>query len=483
MKRHIWLLTVLFALLLTGCGESETVESTDTTAPTTETEEVPVETAYTPATLEADFGGEEFRTLCYTQADPGTMKQYLDFAWSDDKKGEVLNDAIYNRNLFVEDGFQVTIVWEETDNVKKGIENTVVAGETVYDIVQPYINDSVLLGQSGNLWNVTPLMDWEAPWWDDALLRDTAIADKLYCLAGDVTLGEEELNYGIYYNKALIANYGLESPYDLVKQGKWTIEAMYTAAQGATMDVNGDSVMDKNDAFWIGSDYGLASVLFYGTGGQLAKLSADGTPEIVLYSEQNEKVIELLGNVFCDKGASIMVADIGADGWDVLDTMLMEDRLLFRPGSIYDINGYREMISDFGILPNPKYNEQQADYAHIIATHVCPSISIPVTITGDALDRTVTLLEALGYYSKAVSTAYYDVNLTTKLARDEESADMFDIIFSTKYYDLGKVFAWGSIEGIISTAVKANGGFASTYQSAESKIMAAVEKTLEAYNQ
>ena len=94
-----------------------------------------------------------------------------------------------------------------------------------------------------------------------------------------------------------------------------------------------------------------------------------------------------------------------------------------------------------------------------------------------------TIIHAAGIVGCAVMgalTANY-VNLTTKLARDEESAAMFDIIFETKYYDLGKVFAWGSIEGIIGATVKAGGGFASTYAKSESKILDAMAKTWEFY--
>ena len=481
MKKRTITLLLLLSLLLCSCGGTAVEETPETNAQTAETETVETETAYPLAVTEADYGGEEFRSLCYTQQAPGNMKQYLDFAWSDDQKGEVLNDAIFARNLRVEEDFNITIGWEESDDVKTAAKNAITAGEDVYDIVQVYINDSMTMGQDGHLWDLAPLMDLNAPWWDEALQRDLDMGGKLYCLTGYVTLGDEELNYGVYYNKALVKQYGLDDPYVMVAEGKWTIDAMYTAAQGATYDVNGDGVLDKNDACGIGSDYGLAAVLFYGTGGQLARISADGSPEIVMNTERNAAVVETLSTIFRDKNASIMVTDIGSDGWTVLDTMLMEDRLLFRPGSIYDISGYREMISDFGILPNPKYDESQEDYCHIIASHVCPSISIPVTITGDALERTTVLLEALSCYSDAVVEAYYDVNLTTKLARDEESAAMFDIIFETKYYDLGKVFAWGSIEGIIGTSVQSGSGFASNYAKSEKRILDAMAKTWEFY--
>ena len=129
------------------------------------------------------------------------MKQLLDFAWTDDQKGEVLNDAVYARNLKVEEDFNIAIFWEESDDVKGTTKNAVVAGETVYDIVQPYVNDAMVMGQSNEVWDMAPLMDLNAPWWDAALQRDLMLGGKLYCLTGNVTLGDEELNYGIFYNK------------------------------------------------------------------------------------------------------------------------------------------------------------------------------------------------------------------------------------------------------------------------------------------
>lgn len=40
-----------------------------------------------------------------------------------------------------------------------------------------------------------------------------------------------------------------------------------------------------------------------------------------------------------------------------------------------------------------------------------------------------------------VTPAYYDVALSGKFTRDEESAEMLELIFTTKFYDLGQ---WGS---------------------------------------
>lgn len=345
---------LLLAMILASCEKTsindaitETIGNTDTTDDATETI---AETAYPLEITSADYHGETFRSLCYTRTAPGTIKQNLDFAWSEDRSGEVLNDAIFNRNLRVEEDFNVEIAWTENDTVMTTAQNAIIAGETDYNVVQVYINDAMTMGQDGSVWDLVPLLDLDAPWWDHTLVENVALGNRLYAINGDVTLGEEELNFCIYYNKSLIKQHDLTDPYTLVKENKWTLDALHAYAQVATIDLNGDGALDKNDTFGFGSDYNIAAILFYGSGGQLAKIKADGSPELVLNTMQHEAIIEKLATLYCDANTSIMVTNIGSDGWTVLDNMLMEDRMLFRPGSIYDINEYREMISDFGIL-------------------------------------------------------------------------------------------------------------------------------------
>ena len=60
------------------------------------------------------------------------------------------------------------------------------------------------------------------------------------------------------------------------------------------------------------------------------------------------------------------------------------------------------------------------------------------------VDRTGVITEALAYYGKEIVTpAYYDVNLIGQSTRDEESAEMLDIIFGNRVYDIGYYYQIG----------------------------------------
>ncbi|MBQ8578278.1 MAG: hypothetical protein IJ449_10005, partial [Clostridia bacterium] len=102
--------------------------------------------------------------------------------------------------------------------------------------------------------------------------------------------------------------------------------------------------------------------------------------------------------------------------------------------SFFFIESMRGMDTDFGIIPYPKYDEAQENYH----TRVCYYFPVVVPSTNADTDMTGYLLEILNYRSyHDVIPAYYDISLKTKGTRDEASAQMLDLIFSSRVIDIG----------------------------------------------
>lgn len=100
-----------------------------------------------------------------------------------------------------------------------------------------------------------------------------------------------------------------------------------------------------------------------------------------------------------------------------------------------DINGDGQMdINDqYGILPYPKYDEEQDGYHTNDRSGL---MCIPKTVGNPELCGKA--VELLAYYSNdTVVKAYYDITLDGKLSRDEESKEMLDILFDGVVYDVG----------------------------------------------
>ena len=118
----------------------------------------------------------------------------------------------------------------------------------------------------------------------------------------------------------------------------------------------------------------------------------------------------------------------------VLVDMFQADRGLFYAASCFYIENLRNMQTDFGILPYPKYDESQKEYYSRIEG--CEMSGIPNTITDKA--RTSAVIEALASISATtVEPAYYDIVLKSQAARDNDSSEMLDIIFANRVFDLG----------------------------------------------
>ena len=143
-------------------------------------------------------------------------------------------------------------------------------------------------------------------------------------------------------------------------------------------------------------------------------------------------------------------------------------------------NGFRDYDTEFGIVPYPKYDEDQKEYISPMNAYASTTITIPVSVTDT--DRISRIIEDMAAESaKIVRPAYYDVTLQVKLTRDERSAEMLDLIFSNRVFDLGWLINPANIKtsGIIEPMLKKNNDFASVYAKLTKSAEASIEKVIE----
>ena len=139
---------------------------------------------------------------------------------------------------------------------------------------------------------------------------------------------------------------------------------------------------------------------------------------------------------------------------------------------------YRSMDDDFGILPYPKFDEDD-EYTTAI-NGVAQLTCIPITVPN--VERTGAILEALCAYSaRDVVPAFYEVSLKTKYARDDESEEMMDIIKGSIIYDIGYL-AGSSLQSCGRDMAQSGASdFSSFYASNESAAIKSVEQFNEDY--
>jgi len=155
-------------------------------------------------------------------------------------------------------------------------------------------------------------------------------------------------------------------------------------------------------------------------------------------------------------------------------------RSLFLTAEIKGAQLLRDMDDTFGIVPYPKYDENQDSYYSSFVNQ-CLFYTIPVTNTH--LKETAVISDYTSYLSmQDVLPVYYGNVVEQKGLRNEDSIEMLDIILNTKSVDLGILFGWTSsiLDSMRSNLYNGNSNTASLIEKQEKLIVKNMEKTVEA---
>jgi hypothetical protein len=128
------------------------------------------------------------------------------------------------------------------------------------------------------------------------------------------------------------------------------------------------------------------------------------------------------------------------------------------------------MENEFGILPIPKYYDNQDRYYHTVSQGNASCMCVPLGLQ-DTEDVGLIISAIAEMSLQKVTPAYYDVQLKYRDSHDNESGEMLDIIFSSRTFDLGAAFNWGSLlSQYVSLDVNVASRFETSLDSAEAKM-------------
>ena len=415
-----------------------------------------------PDLPEKNFEGYKFNIITSDYVKDNNMVQEIG---AEEETGDPINDAIYVRNKKVEEQYNVGIkeILYERDSLNTPVKKAVQAADGSYDLICGNIRELGILSLAGSLHDLTKVnyLDLSKPWYDQKAAADLSIGHKLFFAVGELQITDNNGTWAILFNKKLFQDLGLDDPYLIVRTGKWTMDKMFEYASAANKDLNGDGVMTEEDQWgMLGESFNLYA-LMNGSGTRLVQKDENDLPYYAGYTSRDidifEKGLEYLG----DKTKSILpdhYMSKYANIWtDFINPMFSTDRVLFFFTSLSRVTWHRSSETDFGILPTPKFDEAQGNYVNTVSVWMASGMGMPVTLTGEELDRNAIIAEALSAESMYTLTpAYYDLQLKTKLTRDDESAEMLDLIFANRIYSLAQLYDWGGMLSTMGDQVVAN---------------------------
>ena len=437
----------------------------------------------------ADFGGHIFKILTRTSTEPDWVDWIpRDIVYDESESGDTINDAVFKRNTYLEDKYNFKFEQVFTNNFGSDIKKSIGAQDEAYDMIESPMRDASGFAQTGYFLNLNniPNLDLDKPWWDQAANAALSIGGKLYFTSGDLMMVNNDTCCSIVFNKELLKELGLDDPYPIVKDGKWTSAVLYEFCKDASKDLNGDGEMNyKDDRYgFIGQRDTLISFL-HASGETITKKDADDYPYITFGNERSYSAMEACYQIMYNQEITHNAHHLEGKVpgiYPVSEEMFMSDRALFMWVRMRIVENLRSMDKDFGILPIPKLDENQVIYQTDVISYTGCAMCVPVTASNP--DRTGHILEAMCAESKYTTMpAYYDVTLKTKMARDEESSEMLDIIFANRVWDIGEICNFGSFgSDLIWMSMKNDTALASKFEKSEPKMQKDIDKAIDKYD-
>ena len=483
---------ILISMLtaLAACGQENISDGggADTNEPDVTTQGS-AETTYTRATMPDSLPELDFKDATVRIAYRGDeVTSDMEIVGAD--TGDVVSDAVYNRNRKVEERLKVKFDFiagqEAHESYMKDIRTTLMAGDDAYDIIDAVQWRATPLAVEGYFKNLAdaPYLDYSQPWWSNDYMNDIQVSeDTRYLLSGDISVWQLRHMSCMYFNKKLYQNaFGdPDELYQTVLDGKWTHELLAKYVKDVWQDLDGDGKASEGDILGISStNTSMTDHFVYTCGLLFTERDKDGYPALVANQERNVKITETIYDLYFETPGTLMMP---ADQMDTGIVKLFNDgNMLFYPNRFYSTEKFRDMKDSYGMIPFPKLDEEQENYmalVHDSTTLYC----IPVTVQD--IEMPCAVLEAMCAENyRTVTPAYYEVALKVKYTQDDISSQIIDMIHDNVRTDFvyanNYCFTSSTKLGTIERTLMGMGKTASkNYMSEYDSIKSAVESDLE----
>lgn len=449
MKKLItYLLVISFVLaplsfILTGCADKNppppdntdenTVDSGEETEETKVWDDIPEDTY---------FDNTSLTFLVWSQC---IMTEFD----SSGIAGDLVGDEIFERNSRIEQDLGVKLKFvrasgassSATAELRAKAEADISSGAGEYDVLAAYSLMIPMMALYGSVHDLATLdyINFDKPYYPASLVDNCMANGKLFWLTGDISTNLLWLMYVTIFSKSVFEDYGLESPYDLVRQNKWTIDKLYEMTTERYED-NGNDIVDAGDFFGL-TMYNNNIDAFIGMS-DIRILEKDSENKFILSPTLgSQKTFDLIS----DLGTRFNSVDwtCNADS-SLAREIFFEERSILLIDSIYliagkDRDGNQDKLDfKYGIIPTPKYNDQQEKFSTPISFNYT---NYGISIATKNLDASAAVLERMGSENyNSVTPIVFETAMKERYSHDNDASEMFDLIRGGLNLDMGRIY-------------------------------------------
>ena len=339
-----------------GANGPDLPSERDTGLKFTDTE--PIETE--PLLPPINSGKLDFEDLELTILLPDTELYHREWYIADVDKVYTLPEAIATRNEEVPDelGLKINYKYMPDDAVqfRDLVLNDILIGEHNYDIV---LNQSSVMSQLAYRCALANLLDkeqfpyfeFEGAQWNASVTKNLTVNGKLYFNTGAFSTTMLDNISAMFVNMKLYESYRADGAPEFLQEcaveGKWTYEEMYrfiTAFEGekpGTLSLVIDNDLSNNDV-----------IQSFATAFDTALMGDHG----IVNNARAESVLTRMRELYLTAGVS---SDYGMEKFVEGESFFLMTKMYKDRESNLSM---REMGLNFGLMPLPKYDEEQEQY-------------------------------------------------------------------------------------------------------------------------
>ncbi|MBO5305206.1 MAG: hypothetical protein J6B12_00435 [Clostridia bacterium] len=450
----LFLSFLMVCSVMVACGDGSGQTESDGDAETTLSAENDRESEQDTVPKDLKFKDEIFTFL--VRSDRDIYKYEIS---CEELLNHPLYDAIHYRNIDVETRLEAKIrsigmlaAYPDYAPWNEALSVSVLTNTGDYDGAAFYLSTASALTKQGIYYNLNLLTDDEGgyfnftkPWWNGAMVDELSVYGALFFAGGSLTVSEVASGCCLFFNRDLFNEKYPDDKdaalYQLVRDGKWTVDLLIDYISQCWDDVNSNGHVDAGDVVGMKNlytDTGIMDAWVPAMGLEFTAIDEYGEPYITIVNARTVPAYEKVMQVFNNEGALLVSSDAPQE-----ETSMQNGNLLFYMETLGFGAQMKASEVNYGVLPLPKYDEVQEDY-HTCFANNASAVAICSNLNDDRAAKVSAVLELLSAESyKQVIPVYYETVLKGHYSREAADAEMYDRILSSFNFSFG--FAYSSL--------------------------------------
>ena len=367
----------------------------------------------------------------------------------------VVEQNVYKRLDETQKQLNIKVNWKEENGSgshPEFIQNAVTANTTgAYDAICAYSQWAAALTTQGICKNLLQFntLDFNHPAWPKGMLDQLTMYDKLFFCTGDISTNLIFMTSVVFVNTDMVSTWGINEKiqqlygekdlYDLVREGKWTYDAMFKLTEGVWQNSDSTAGRTVGDTYGLSTTTNLICNFYAGSGYKIIESDEEGLylSEDYTNIDSIEKLLKAVVDPLHDSGYCYFNPN---DSSSVkLNFAAGLHLFCLAPASHAYLTHYHTDGLNYSAVPVPKYDAAQDSYH---SYHSYPYSNYLVTTGAAHADIAASFLQCLAQWSyDTTRIAIFENTMKARFSQgDSDITEMWEMIVDSQTFDLARIF-------------------------------------------